>query len=280
MTVRIVVDSTSDIGLDRAKEYGIEIVPLKVIFGEQEYLDGINLDTATFYQKLQTSPVLPKTSTPSVAAFEDSYRTLIKEGATGILSIHISGALSGTHNTATLAAMNIAEESSVPIKIIDSRTVSVAFGAIAIMAAQRAHDGASLADLELFTLKYLQQTKLYFLLDTLEYLEKGGRIGRAAALMGTLLSIKPILTVKDGIITPFERIRTRPKALHRLGELVHEAGDVEYVAIVASDDQVAEEFKQTMQPVYHHPIDIFKLGAVIGTHAGPRAAGIVIMSKA
>jgi DegV family protein with EDD domain len=285
VTIHLVTDSTSDIEQERAAEHGITVVPLTVDFGGQTYRDGIDLDNKAFYAKLASSSVLPKTSTPSVEAFRAAYEKAIADGATAILSVHISGALSGTLNTATLAANQLTEErerakkAAVPIRLIDSRSVSAGFGYPVLLAAERAKAGASLDDLAAFVLRISEGSKTLFLLDTLEYLQKGGRIGAAQAVIGTMLSIKPILGLRDGVVVPVERVRTRGKALARMGELVRAIGPIEYMALAASDDGAAADLLTIVKPIYTGHVEMFKLGAVVGTHAGPHAAGLFVMPQ-
>jgi DegV family protein with EDD domain len=285
VTVQIVTDSTSDIDLTRAKELGITIVPLIVDFAGQTYRDGLDMDNHTFYQRLTTAAQMPKTSTPDVGAFRDVYEAAIKNGATGILSVHVSGALSGTLNAATLAANQLTEDRQharqpeVPIRLIDSRTVSVGFGYPVLLAAERARNGESLTAVGDYMQGLADRSKIYFLLDTLEYLQKGGRISAIQAGVGAVLSIKPILGIRDGVVVSLERVRTRSKALSRMAEIV-KANDVEAIALAASDDGAAEDMLNAIRPAYDGPIDQFRLGAVIGTYAGPHAAGVVVVSKA
>jgi DegV family protein with EDD domain len=276
VAVKIVVDSTSDIDAGRAAKYDITVVPLTVSFGDKDYQDGVDLDNKTFYEKLVSNPVVPKTSTPSVGLFESAYRAAIKAGATGILSVHISGALSGTLNTASIAANTVQTETGIPIKAFDSRTVSAGFGLPAMRAAERAAKGESLDDLVAYVQRAVQDSKTYFVLDTLEYLEKGGRIGRAKAVFGAMLKIKPILCIKDGEVAALENARTRSKALTRVAELVRAAGNINCMALAASDDATDAEMTEAVKQVYQGTIEHFKLGAVIGTYAGPRAAGLFV----
>ena len=286
MAVHVVVDSTSDIDHERAQQSDITVVPLTVSFGDENFRDGVDLDNKAFYEKLAKSPVLPKTSTPSVTAFEEAYRAAIKNGATGILSIHLTGALSGTLNAATLAAENLRQEAlnknkvPVPISLIDSRTVSAGFGMPAVVAARRAASGESLETLTAYVQGLFDRSHNYFVLDTLEYLEKGGRIGKAAAVFGTMLNIKPILSMRDGVVVPFERVRTRTKALARVGELIRSLGDIEFLGIAASDDLTGQEMTAIVRQSFPGEIEIFKLGAVIGTYAGPRATGVFANTRA
>lgn len=284
MTVHVVTDSTSDIDLARAAELGITIVPLIVDFAGQTYRDGIDMDNHTFYQRLATAAQMPKTSTPDVGAFRDAYEAAIKAGATGILSVHISGALSGTLNAATLAANQLTEDRQrarqpeVPIRLIDSRTVSLGFGYPVLLAAERARNGEALDSLGDYTQRLTESSKLYFLLDTLEYLQKGGRISAIQAGVGAVLSIKPILGIRDGVVVSLERVRTRSKALARMAEIV-KASDVQTVVLAASDDGAAEDMLKTIRPVYNGEVPQFRLGAVIGTYAGPHAAGVLVVPK-
>jgi DegV family protein with EDD domain len=278
VTVRIVVDSTSDIGAERAKQHRISVVPLTVSFGTREYLDGIDLDTETFYEKLVSSPTLPKTSLPSGAHFEDAYRAQIADGATGIVTITISSELSGTLNIATLAAQRVSEETGIPIRLVDSHSVSAGIGLPAIIAADRAAAGASIDEVVTLCQSLFDRSKLTFVLDTLEYLQKGGRIGRAKAVVGTILNIKPLLTIKDGIVAPLEQARSRGKALARMTELLKAMGPLEYAAVAASDDQTAAEFYELTKNVFDGDVPIFKLGAVVGTHAGPHAGGVLAIA--
>ncbi len=229
--------------------------------------------------KMAQSPILPTTGAPNPNAFAEAYRTAIKHGATGIISMHISGALSGTLNVAASQAEIVTAETKVPIHILDSRTVSAGFGLPAILASKFARTGASLDEVVTYTQSLLDRGRTFFLLDTLENLQKGGRIGRASAIFGTMLSIKPILAIKDGLVVPLERVRSRSKALVRIGELLRDIGPIDYMALAASDDQSAADLLEVVRPIFPGDIEMFKLGAVIGTHAGPHAAGLFVTPK-
>ncbi len=182
MTVHVVTDSTSDIEPQRAAEAGVLVVPLIVSFGDESFHDGIDITNEVFYERLAKSSVLPKTAAPSVGAFHDAYAQAIANGATGILSVQVTGALSGTLNSATLAAQQLtddrrqAHQPEIPIRVIDSRMVSAGVGYPALLAAERARDGASLDDLVTFIEGVLENAKLIFLLNTLEYLQKAGAL--------------------------------------------------------------------------------------------------------
>lgn len=280
MAVQIVVDSTADIPRDRARELGIEVVPLTVMFGDQSFRDGVDLDGPAFYQKLSNSPVMPTTSTPSPALFEETYRRLVANGATGILALHISAKLSGTYSASRQGADVVTAETGVPIEVVDSDTVSGGFGLPAEIVAQEARNGADLATLKAHAESLCSRVHVIAVLDTLEFLQRGGRIGRAQAMLGTLLNVKLMIEIRDGQVAPLEKVRTRGKALERMGQIVAELGELESLAIVASDSVVADQITAVAESFWHGPIERFALGPVVGTHAGPGAGGIVAITRA
>ena len=250
MAVRILTDSTADISPALAESLGITVVPLTVFFGEEAYLDGIGMDTATFFRRLATSKVLPRTSQPSPGAFQEAFIRLIQEGADGIVAILLSSKLSGTYQSACTARDALPEEHKhVPIEIIDSESVSVGIAYTAMQAAEEAKQGASIETIKVHALDRLARTRILFALDTLEYLSKGGRIGGASALVGNILSIKPILSFKDGLVVPIERPRTRTKAYARIAQLIADVGPLESATIVESDTEVGQQLTDALKPV-------------------------------
>jgi len=259
---------------------GIEVVPLTVMFGDQSFRDGVDLDGPTFYQKLSNSPVMPTTSTPPPALFEETYRRLVANGATGILSMHISSKLSGTFSAARQGAEMVTADTHVPIEVVDSDTVSGGIGLPAEMVAREARNGADLAALKAHAQSLFSRVHIIAVLDTLEFLQRGGRIGRAQAMLGTLLSVKPLIEVRDGQVLPLEKVRTRGKALERMGQIVAGLGDLESLALVASDSVVGDQIAAVAEGFWHGPIERFALGPVVGTHAGPGAGGMVAITRA
>ncbi|MBV9229835.1 MAG: DegV family protein [Chloroflexi bacterium] len=277
MAVRIVTDSTADI--PQAQALGITIVPLTVFFGDEAYLDGIELDNASFYRKLQSSKVSPRTSQPSPAAFQEAYTQLINEGADAILSVHLSSELSGTYQSACTGRDTLPDElKKIPIEVVDSKTVSLAMGVSIMQAAQEASQGLSLEEIRAHLLDRLSRTRLLFVLDTLEYLKRGGRIGSAGALLGTMLSIKPILTLKNGQVVALERPRTRSKAYARIAQMIQEMEKPEELTIVESDEEVGQQLAMALKAAYAADIPTYKLGAVVGTYAGPGTAGVIVLT--
>ena len=278
MTVRILTDSTADIPLEQAKALGITIVPLTVFFGDEAYLDGIELDNAAFYQKLRTSKVTPRTSQPSPAAFLEAFTNLINDGADGIIAVLVSAKLSGTYQSACTGRDSLPEDlRKIPIEIVDSATVSMGMGQPIMEAAKEAQQGASFEEIQTRLRSRLARTRILFVLDTLEYLKRGGRIGGARALLGNMLNVKPILAIKNGIVVPVEQPRTRSKAIARIAQLVAEMGQFEQFAVVESDAEAGQQLVQALKAVYPHTIPTYKLGAVVGTYTGPGTAGVTLV---
>jgi DegV family protein with EDD domain len=280
MTVRIVTDSTSDIPQEKAQALGITIVPLTVFFGEEAYLDGIELANAGFYEKLQTSKVSPRTSQPPPAAFQEAYKQLINEGADAILSVHVSAKLSGTYQSACTGRDTLPDGvKKIPIDIIDSEAVSLAMGVAIMHAAEEAQQGASFEEIKAHLLDELSRTRILFVLDTLEYLKRGGRVGGARALLGNLLSVKPVLSIKNGVVVAVEQPRTRSKAYGRIAQMLREMEKPEQFTIVESDSEVGQQLAQAVKQTFPESgaIPTYKLGAVVGTYAGPGTAGIAFV---
>ena len=279
MAVRIVTDSTADIPQDQARAAGITIVPLTVFFGDEAYLDGVELDSVSFYKKLAASKTLPRTSQPSPAAFQQAYTRLLDEGAGAILSVHLSAKLSGTFQSARTARDTLPDTvKEIPIDIIDSQSISVGMSRAILLAAQEARAGLGLAEIKAHVLDQLARTRILAVLDTLEFVRRGGRIGGARAMLGNMLSVKPIVSLRDGEVIPVEQPRTRSKAYARIAQLVQEMGRVEHVSIAESDDEVGHQLAQVIQTVYTGELPIYRLGAALGTHTGPGTAAVAVVA--
>ena len=275
MAVRIVTDSTADIPPEIADRLGITIVPLTVFFGEEAFLDGVELDNAGFYRKLQSSKDLPRTSQPPPASFQEAYTRLIDEGADGILSVHLSSKLSGTYQSACTARDSLPESvRHISIEVIDSKSISVGMSRAIMQAAEEARQGLELNAIKTHTLDQLARTHILAVLDTLEYVKRGGRIGGARALLGNMLSVKPIIALKDGEVVPVEQPRTRSKAYARVAQLLAEKGKIEHVSIAEASEDVGRQLAEAIKTTYSGDIPIYLLGASLGTHTGPGTAAI------
>lgn len=279
MTIRIVTDSTADIPPAQAEALGITLVPLTVFFGEEAYLDGVELDNAGFYKKLQASKTLPRTSQPSPAAFQEAYTRLIQEGADGILSIHLSAKLSGTYQSARTARDTLPDDlQKIPIEIVDSQSASAGMSHAILRAADEAQQDLSLEEIKKHALDQLSRGRILAMLDTLEFAHRGGRIGGAKAFLGNMLSVKPIISLKDGSVVPVEQPRTRTKAYTRIAQLISEMGPLQSITIAESNEEVGQELAQVLKGIYQDEIPRYKLGAVLGTHTGPGAVAVAVVT--
>lgn len=279
MAVRIVTDSTADILPAEADAAGVAIVPLTVFFGDEAYLDNVELDNAGFYKKLQASKTLPSSSQPSPAAFQEAFKRLIQEGADGILSVHLSSKLSGTYQSACTARDTLPDElKHVPIEVIDSQSISVGMAYAILIASRQAKEGKGLEEIKTELVDRISRTRILAVLDTLEYVRRGGRIGGAQAMLGNMLSVKPIISLRDGSVVPVEQPRTRSKAFARIVQLVGEMGPLEHLTVAESDEEVGRQLAEQLKNVYPEPIPTMKLGAVIGTHTGPGTAAIAAVT--
>lgn len=276
MAIKIVTDSTAYVPADIVARYDIQVVPLKVVFEDRAYRDGVDLDAQQFYRRLLQSTSLPTTSQPSVGEFQDSYARLVAAGHE-ILSIHISSKLSGTYESASAAAALMPDAR---IHLVDSMTASLGLDMMVRWAAEATAHGRATSDILAGLQRMIREQRLLFVVDTLEYLEKGGRIGPARAMLGTLLKIKPILCLEDGIVKPFASVRTRQKALaYLLDHLATRAAGRPVIAAVAHGQapDAMEELSALMQQRMNCvQILTSELSPVIGTHTGPGTLGAAI----
>jgi DegV family protein with EDD domain len=277
MAVRIVTDSASDLPQQVCDELGIEIVPLTIRFGEAEYVDRKQLSTEDFWRKLAGASVLPETAAPSVGAFEETFRKLADTGAEGIVCINLSARLSATMQSAQVAAKAL--DGLCPVAIVDSKSASMGIGNLVLHAARRCED----ADLDTIVREVedrRDRQHVLAALDTLEFLRKGGRIGGAQALLGSMLSIKPVIAVVDGAVEPAGKVRTRSKALRFIVDRVPERR-VERLAVLHAGAPDLDEFLEMLQPrVPDAEIVVGHIGPVIGVHTGPRVLGIAWIESA
>lgn len=273
MTIRVVTDSACDLPQELADELGIEIVPLSIRFGEESLVDRRDLSPTEFWTRVAGSSVLPETAAPSPGAFEETFRRAGAEGAEGVVCVSISSALSATFQAAQLGARAV--EGTVPVRVIDSRTVSIGQGLMAVAAARMAKQGKGLDDVAGAAEDLITRTRTYAALDTLENLKKGGRIGSAQAFLGSVLSIKPIIEIAGGKVEPESKQRTRSKSLRYLVDKVRQYPQVEDLAVVHGDAPDVDELLDMLGAIYpRDEIIVAQVGAVIGTHGGPRIVGL------
>ena len=273
MTVRIVTDSSSDLSDAEIAEHGIEVVPLSIRFGDEEFEDRTELSVQAFYDKLATSSVLPETAAPAPGKFEAAFRRQADAGATAVVCINLSSGLSATMQSARNAATAL--EGQLPVHVVDSRSITTGLGTQVRLAAAAGAGGASAAEVVALVEDLARRTRVFGALDTLDNLKKGGRIGGAQALLGSLLSIKPIVDISSGEVEEAGKARTRRKALEALRDIVAKAGAVEQLTVthgLAPDEDQMLELLDPIQP--RATIRTGTIGPVIGTHGGPRVMGV------
>ena len=277
MAVRVVTDSACDLPQDVCEQLGIEVVPLTIRFGSDEYVDRKELTTEAFWQKLATAAVLPETAAPSVGAFEEAFRALHTEGADGIVCVNLSATLSATMQSAQLGAKAL--DGLCPIEVIDSESASMGIGNLVLHAARRAADGADAQTIATEVVDRRSRQRLFATLDTLEYLKKGGRIGGARALLGSMLSIKPIISVVDGAVEEAGKVRTRSKALQFILDKIPD-GSVESICVLHSAPDDLKMFIEKVQAkVPGAEMIVGHIGPVVGVHVGPGAIGITWIER-
>jgi len=272
VSIRVVTDSSCDLPQSLVDALRIEIVPLTIRFGDEELVDREELTADEFWDRLEHSKDLPETAAPSAGAFEAKFRSLQERGASGIVCINLSSHLSATMQAAQVAAATVAGDISV--QVIDSQSASMGLGNLCLTAARRAADGDSLESIVNEVVNRRDRTKLLATLDTLEFLKRGGRVGNARALLGTVLAIKPVVELRDGIVEEAGKVRTRSKALKLLAAKAAE-GKIEHLAVLHGNAPDLEDLLELLEPVFPRD-DIITgvVGPVIGTHAGPRVIGV------
>ncbi|MDH5200415.1 MAG: DegV family protein [Candidatus Bathyarchaeota archaeon] len=272
----MVTDSTADLPPSLAEELGITVVPLLVLFGHEALRDGIDLTTEEFFERLTVSTQLPRTSQPSIGDFQEVYQRLARD-TDRIVSIHLSAKFSGTVETARLAADNLRDRCR--IEVIDSHSVSMGLGMAVLAAARAAREGADLEEVAAAARSASGRLGVAVTLETLEYLRRGGRIGRAAAFLGTLLHVRPILTIRDGEAYPLARARSRARALAQVYELAMSHPDIEEVAVMhANSPQDAEALAARVRAEHPQvPVHMGHLGPAIGVHGGPGIVGMAVL---
>lgn len=271
-SIAVVTDSTADFAGIRPEDHDITVVPLTVNWGPDILRDKNDVTTQEFYERLRTDRTLPKTAAPPIGIFETLYRSLLTEHD-AVVSVHIAAKLSATYSVAEAAARTIAPDK---IHVLDSETVSVGVGWLAVTAAQMAVSEITGADIVDTLRAMIPRLRLQLTLETLEYLARGGRIGRARAFVGGILNVKPILEVRASEIHPVERVRSRAASIRRVAQLAHDLGPKQLVAVVHGDClEEAEALRaQFAQLEGLSDVPIAEIGSVLGTHAGPGVIGI------
>ena len=277
MTVRIVTDSTSDIAGETARKLGIAVVSQNVHFGTLSFEDNVTITPDEFYKMLATASELPRTSQASPGRFKEVYDELARD-ADGIVSIHISSKISGTCNSALQGAL--ATSAACPVEVIDSGQASMGLGLVVLAAAEAAFRGAGQSEVVSTARSAVRRAQCLCLFETLEYLQKGGRIGKAQALFGSVLKIKPMIIMRDGEVHPLGRARTFPRALAKMKEAVRGFAPLESLAVMHSTTpEVASEVAHGLRSLLPEGAEpyIARFGPALGVYAGPGALGVALI---
>jgi len=276
--IRVVTDSACDLSAEMAAAQGLTIVPLSIRFGSEEFVDGSTLSTDEFWARCKASSVLPETSAPSPGAFQEAFVAAADDGYDGVVCINLSSEVSATYQAAVAAAKTVSDR--IPVRTVDSRSLTMGLGLMVLEAAELASAGTSLDDLVERVTSLIPRTLVYGVVDTLEHLEKGGRIGGARALLGSLLSIKPVVTLIDGRVEEESKQRTRVRSLRYLADKAKEAPPISRLAVC---DGAAPDIDQMLGLLdgvpTDHPLVVTDLGPVVGTHTGPGTIGVCILTR-
>ena len=276
--VHIITDSSCDLGDDLIAELGVTVIPLEVRFGTESFNDGVDLSTADFWQRCRTSDELPSTAAPGPGVFTEAYRRAADAGAAEAVVITLSGALSATIEAAQQAASTPPD--GLTCHVVDSRTVSAGLGLLVIAAAEQAAAGASGSEIADAARATAERVRVHAALDTLENLRKGGRIGTAQSLLGSVLSIKPLITVADGRVEPAGKQRTRTRALAHLVDLVAaESPNIVEIAVMHADCDDVDDFAARIATLTDTEPRVLLIGPVVGAHAGVGTIGVVFITK-
>lgn len=277
--VAVITDSTADIPRDLAEERGLRVVPMTVTFGDDSYISGVTLDTDGFYERLEAADEIPTTSQPNPAWFEEAYADAADDGNDAIVSIHISRELSGTYDLAG----KVGAEAELPVTTVDSRHAGGSL-LLAVFAALRAAEaGAEPTEVAAAAERVAEDAALYFVVDDLAYLKRGGRLTGAQKVLGSMLRVKPVLTIDDGLVVPHEKVRTWSKAIDRLGELAEayaEGGEIDVIVTHAvADDRASEVWEAVRGRADVRNSLQTTIGPVVGSHIGPGAVGVALAHR-
>jgi DegV family protein with EDD domain len=277
-SVAVVTDSTSDLSFEVADAHDITIVPLNVHFGDEVFRDQVDITTDEFMARMAETNTLPTTSQPSIGAFETAFRE-VAETHNEIVCVVLSSKLSGTYQSAQIAAMNVAE--TIKVELVDTLNVTYGLGFQVLRAAELASSGQDAATIASTLRSELGHYHVVFFSETLEHLRRGGRIGKAAQLVGSLLQLRPLLRIDEGQVVPFERTRTRGKAIDALAAFAGSVGVPEEIAVIynTTPDDARKLAHKVATLTPEHDVIIAQLGPVIATHIGPDVLGIIVKER-
>lgn len=274
--IQVVTDSACDLPVELTDELQIDVVPLTIRFGDEEFVDRVQLTSKEFWDRVVTGPHMPQTAAPSPGSFQTVFEQAAERGRDGIVCINLSSRVSGTFQSATTAAGAVADR--IPVTVIDSLTLTMGLGLVVLEAVELASSGAPLEDVARCATEAAGRAHVFGVVDSLDFLRRGGRIGGASHLLGSLLSIKPVLDVRDGVVEVDSKQRTRSRAIQYLASKALHAGPLKRVALAdgRSDDAgvVADMLTKADSET---PLERSVLGPVVGSHAGPGSLGVCFL---
>jgi len=275
--IQVVTDSACDLSPETVQDRGIGVVPLSIRFGTEEFVDREELSTKEFWDRVITGSVIPETAAPSPGAFQQAFENAASDGRPGVLCVTLSSRLSATYQSACAAASSVSDR--IEVRVVDSLTLTMGLGLIVLAACDMADQGASLEEVSDAVEAMKARTRVYGVVESLDFLRLGGRIGGAAHLVGSLLSIKPVIEVRDGVVEVESKQRTRQRSLQYLAAKAVDAGPLERLAVAnGAATDIGEVLDILTKADTRHEIVLTDLGPVIGSHAGPGAIGVCFQS--
>jgi DegV family protein with EDD domain len=275
--IRVVSDSACDLPASLAAESAVTIVPLSIRFGTEEFVDGSTLSTDDFWAKCAANAQLPETSAPSPGSFQEAFLAAADEGYDGVLSLSLSSGVSATFQSAVAASKSVGDR--IEVRTVDTRSMTMGQGLMVMDLAELAADGATLDELEARATALIPRTQVYGIVDTLEHLEKGGRIGGAKALLGSLLSIKPVVALVNGVVEEESKQRTRGRSIRYLADKAKDSPPLSRIGVANGAAADVSEFIELIKDVpTEHPLVVVDLGPVVGTHTGPGTIGLCMIT--
>ncbi|HLX89591.1 MAG TPA: DegV family protein [Acidimicrobiales bacterium] len=273
MPIKVVTDSACDLSAQMAEDRGVRVVPLTIRFGDEELVDRQELSTKEFWDRVTTGTVMPETAAPAPGAFQEAFLDAAAEGADGVLCVTLSSGVSATYQAARTAAGLVADR--IQVAVVDSLSMTMGLGLLVVAAVDLAQGGAALEAVEAEVVRRRDLTRVFGVIDSLEFLKRGGRIGGAAQLMGSLLSIKPVIEIRNGVVEVESRQRTRSRSLQYLASKALDAGPIERLAVANGAASDIDELLGALEKAAPaHEMLVTELGPVIGAHGGPGTIGL------
>jgi DegV family protein with EDD domain len=271
--IKVVTDSACDLSPQMAEDRGVKVVPLTIRFGSEELVDRTELSTKEFWDRVTTGTVMPETAAPSPGAFTQAFLEAAEEGADGVVCVNLSSGVSATYQSAVTAAGGVRDR--IPVTVVDTLSLTMGEGLLVVAAADLAEQGKGLEEIEAELLRLRDATRVYGVIDSLDFLKRGGRIGGASHLMGSLLSIKPVIEIRNGVVEVESKQRTRARSLQYMADKARKGGKLTRLAVANGAAADIDEFVSLLADCRpEHELIVSDLGPVVGAHGGPGTIGL------